>query len=130
VVHVPAPYCYRCPLGLTYPTCKVKCADVVEDALKTRVPGVAAAMIAEPIICVGGVLTPPPEYWPKVEATCRRNKITLIHDEVFSGWGRTGKMFAHEHWNVKPDVGHVRQGDRWGRSAGRVHRNRGTGNRL
>jgi len=104
VVHVPAPYCYRCPLGLTYPTCKVKCADVVEDALKTRVPGVAAAMIAEPIICVGGVLTPPPEYWTKVEATCRRNKITLIHDEVFSGWGRTGKMFAHEHWNVQPDV--------------------------
>ena len=104
LVHVPAPYCYRCPLGLTYPTCKVKCADVVEDALKTRVPGVAAAMIAEPIICVGGVLTPPPEYWPKVEATCRRNKITLIHDEVFSGWGRTGKMFAHEHWNVQPDV--------------------------
>jgi 4-aminobutyrate aminotransferase-like enzyme len=104
VVHVPAPYCYRCPLGLTYPTCKVKCADVVEDALKTRVPGVAAAMIAEPIICVGGVLTPPAEYWPKVEAICRRNKITLIHDEVFSGWGRTGKMFAHEHWNVKPDL--------------------------
>ena len=104
VVHVPAPYCYRCPLSLTYPTCKVKCADVVEDALKTRVPGVAAAMIAEPIICVGGVLTPPPEYWPKVEATCRRNKITLIHDEVFSGWGRPGKMFAHEHWNVQPDV--------------------------
>jgi len=104
VVHVPAPYCYRCPLGLTYPTCKVKCADIVEDALKTRVPGVAAAMIAEPIICVGGVLTPPPEYWPKVEATCRRNRITLIHDEVFSGWGRTGKMFAHEHWNVQPDV--------------------------
>jgi 4-aminobutyrate aminotransferase-like enzyme len=49
-------------------------------------------------------LTPPPEYWPKVEAICRRNNITLIHDEVFSGWGRTGKMFAHEHWNVKPDA--------------------------
>ena len=104
VVHVPAPYCYRCPLGLTHPTCNVKCADAVEDALKTRVPGVAAAMIAEPIICVGGVLTPPPEYWPKVEDTCRRNNVTLIHDEVFSGWGRTGKMFAHEHWNAKPDV--------------------------
>jgi 4-aminobutyrate aminotransferase/(S)-3-amino-2-methylpropionate transaminase len=104
IVHVPAPYCYRCPLGLKYPTCNTKCADVVEDALKTRVAGVAAAMIAEPVICVGGVLTPPPEYWPKVEATCRRNNITLIHDEVFSGWGRTGKMFAHEHWNVKPDA--------------------------
>jgi 4-aminobutyrate aminotransferase-like enzyme len=104
IVHVPAPYCYRCPLGLTYPTCKTKCADTVEDALKTRVPGAAAVMIAEPVICVGGVLTPPPEYWPKVEAICRRNNITLIHDEVFSGWGRTGKMFAHEHWNVKPDA--------------------------
>jgi 4-aminobutyrate aminotransferase / (S)-3-amino-2-methylpropionate transaminase / 5-aminovalerate transaminase len=104
IVHVPAPYCYRCPLGLEYPTCNTKCADVIEDALKTRVAGVAAAMIAEPVICVGGVLTPPPEYWPKVEATCRRNNITLIHDEVFSGWGRTGKMFAHEHWNVKPDA--------------------------
>jgi len=104
VVHVPAPYCYRCPLGLTHPTCNVKCADAVDDALKTRVPGVAAAMIAEPIICVGGVLTPPPEYWPKVEATCRRNNVTLIHDEVFSGFGRTGKMFAHEHWGANPDV--------------------------
>lgn len=104
VVHVPAPYCYRCPLGLKHPTCNVQCADAVDDALKTRVPGVAAAMIAEPIICVGGVLTPPPEYWPKVEATCRRNNVTLIHDEVFSGWGRTGKMFAHEHWDTKPDV--------------------------
>jgi 4-aminobutyrate aminotransferase-like enzyme len=104
ITHVPAPYCYRCPLGLTYPTCKVKCADVVEDALKTRVAGVAAAMVAEPVICVGGVLTPPPEYWPKVEAICKRNNVTLIHDEVFSGWGRTGKTFAHEHWNAKPDV--------------------------
>lgn len=104
IVHVPAPYCYRCPLGLTYPTCKVKCADVVDDALKTRVPGVAAAMIAEPVICVGGVLTPPPEYWPKVEAICRKNSVTLIHDEVFSGWGRTGRTFAHEHWNAKPDI--------------------------
>jgi 4-aminobutyrate aminotransferase-like enzyme len=104
IVHAPAPYCYRCPLGLTYPTCNVKCADAIDDAVKTRVPGVAAVMIAEPIICVGGVLTPPPEYWPKVEATCRRNNITLVHDEVFSGWGRTGKMFAHEHWDAKPDV--------------------------
>jgi 4-aminobutyrate aminotransferase-like enzyme len=104
IVHVPAPYCYRCPLGLTYPTCKVKCADVVDDAIKTRVPGVAAVMIAEPVICVGGVLTPPPEYWPKVEAICRRNNVTLIHDEVFSAWGRTGKMYAHEHWGAKPDA--------------------------
>jgi 4-aminobutyrate aminotransferase-like enzyme len=61
-------------------------------------------MIAEPVICVGGVLTPPPEYWPKVEAICKKNNVALIHDEVFSGWGRTGKTFAHEHWNTKPDI--------------------------
>lgn len=104
IVHVPAPYCYRCPLGLTYPSCKVKCADVVEDAIKTRIAGEAAALIAEPVIAVGGVLPPPPEYWPKVEAICRRHKITLIHDEVFTAWGRTGRMFAHEHWDGRPDV--------------------------
>jgi 4-aminobutyrate aminotransferase-like enzyme len=104
VVHVPAPYCYRCPLGLSYPTCKVKCADVVEDALKTRVPGEAVALIAEPVICVGGVLPPPPSYWPRVEAICRKNNVLLIHDEVFSGWGRTGRTFAHQHWDSKPDI--------------------------
>jgi 4-aminobutyrate aminotransferase-like enzyme len=104
VVHVVAPYCYRCPLGLKYPSCGVKCAEVIEDAIKTRVPGEAAALIAEPIICVGGVLTPPPEYWPKVAAICRKHKILLIHDEVFSGWGRTGKTFAHQHWAVEPDI--------------------------
>jgi 4-aminobutyrate aminotransferase-like enzyme len=104
IVHVPAPYCYRCPLGLTYPSCKVKCADSVEDALKTRITGEAAMLVAEPIIAVGGVLPPPPEYWPKVEAICRKHKITLIHDEVFTGWGRTGKTFAHEHWDCKPDI--------------------------
>lgn len=104
VVHVPAPYCYRCPLGLNPSTCGVKCADVVEDVLKTRVPGAAAVMIAEPILGVGGVIVPPDNYWPKVQAICERNKITLIHDEVFTGFGRTGKVFAFQHWGTKPDA--------------------------
>jgi 4-aminobutyrate aminotransferase / (S)-3-amino-2-methylpropionate transaminase / 5-aminovalerate transaminase len=108
VVHVPAPYCYRCPLAEKNRPggsgCGLKCADAVEDAIKTRVPGEAAMMISEPIICVGGVLTPPSGYWPKVAGILRKYKVLLVHDEVFSGWGRTGKMFAHQHWDVQPDV--------------------------
>lgn len=104
VVHAPAPYCYRCPLGLTYPKCGVKCADTVEDALQTRVPGEAAVMIAEPILGVGGVIVPPDEYWPKIQDICRRHKITLVMDEVFAGFGRTGHNFAHEHYGIKPDI--------------------------
>lgn len=104
VVHVPAPYCYRCPLGLTYPSCGIKCADVIEGRLATSVPGDAAMMIAEPVLGVGGIIVPPAEYWPRVEAICQTNSITLIHDEVFTGFGRTGRMFAHEHWSTRPDM--------------------------
>lgn len=104
IVHVPAPYCYRCPLGLTFPSCQIKCADTVADAIKTRVPGEAAIMIAEPILGVGGVIAPPDGYWPKVEDICKSNRVTLIHDEVFVGFGRTGKWFAHEWYGTKPDI--------------------------
>ncbi len=104
VVHMPAPYCYRCPLGLSYPSCQVKCADAFEDALKTKVPGEVAILIAEPILAVGGVIVPPPEYWPKVQAFCDGHKVTLIQDEVFAGFGRTGKMFGHQHWDLKPAI--------------------------
>jgi 4-aminobutyrate aminotransferase-like enzyme len=104
IAHVPAPYCYRCPLGLTYPSCDIKCAETVSDAIKTRVPGDAAVMIAEPILGVGGVITPPEEYWKKVQAICKANEVTLIHDEVFVGFGRTGKWFAHEWYGSEPDI--------------------------
>lgn len=108
VVHVPAPYCYRCPLSAmnTSPGshCGLKCADAIEDAIKTRVPGEAAILISESVICVGGVFPPPPSYWPKVGEICAKHKIVLVLDEVFSGWGRTGKTFAYQHWDVQPDV--------------------------
>lgn len=108
VVHVPAPYCYRCPLSAknTSPGshCGIKCADAAEDALRTRVPGEAAVLIAESVICVGGVFPPPKDYWPKMADICRRNKILLVLDEVFSGWGRTGRTFAYQHWEVEPDI--------------------------
>ena len=104
IAHVPAPYCYRCPYGLERATCQIKCADAVAEAIKTRVPGDAAVMIGEPILGVGGVITPPEGYWQKVEDICRSNKVTLIHDEVFVGFGRTGKWFAHEWYGTKPDI--------------------------
>jgi len=104
VVHAPAPYCYRCPLKLEPGKCGVACADVVEDILQTRVAGEAAVMIAEPILGVGGVIVPPDEYWPKVEDICRRHKITLVMDEVFVGFGRTGYNFAHQHYKIQPDI--------------------------
>lgn len=104
VVHAPAPYCYRCPLKLEPSNCGGKCAEVVEDMLQTRVQGEAAIMIAEPILGVGGVIVPPDEYWPKVQEICRRNRITLILDEVFTGFGRTGRDFAHQHYDLEPDI--------------------------
>jgi 4-aminobutyrate aminotransferase-like enzyme len=104
VVHAAAPYCYRCPLRLSYPSCGVACAESIEDDLKTRVPGEAAIMVAEPILGVGGIIVPPKEYWPRVEAILRRHDIALVHDEVFTGFGRTGRTFAHEHYGTKPDI--------------------------
>lgn len=108
VVHVPAPYCYRCPLAVVNTSpgshCGLKCADAVDEALKTRVPGEAAILISESVICVGGVFPPPKDYWPKVAEICAKHRIVLILDEVFSGWGRTGKTFAYQHWDVSPDV--------------------------
>ena len=108
VVHVSAPYCYRCPNASDAQKaagdCCMRCVDSIEDAIATRVPGEAAVLISEPILCVGGVLTPPKNYWPRVQDICTKYKITLIMDEVFSGWGRTGKTFAYQNWDVKPDV--------------------------
>jgi 4-aminobutyrate aminotransferase-like enzyme len=104
IVHVPAPYCYRCPFDKSPTDCQRQCISAVEEALATKVPGEAAIMIAEPILGVGGVIVPPDDYWPTVEEICRKHEITLIHDEVFTGFGRTGKMFAHQHWSSKPDV--------------------------
>ena len=104
VVHALAPYCYRCPLGLSYPECGVRCADGVEEMLQTHVQGEAVAFVGEPILGVGGVIIPPDEYWPKIQDICRRHDITLIHDEVFTGFGRTGRTFAHQHYGTEPDI--------------------------
>jgi len=104
VQFAPAPYCYRCPLGLKYGSCGIKCADFIDDMMHTAVQGEAAVMIAEPILGVGGVIVPPDEYWPKLSAILKKHGVMLVMDEVFTGFGRTGKPFAHQGYGVVPDV--------------------------
>jgi 4-aminobutyrate aminotransferase len=103
--HALAPYCYRCPLKLRYPECGVACASDVEDVIKTTTSGRPAAFIAEPIMGVGGFITPPKEYPGIVAEILRRYEALYIADEVQTGWGRTGgKWFGIEQYGVKPDV--------------------------
>ncbi|GBC62902.1 4-aminobutyrate--2-oxoglutarate transaminase [Desulfonema ishimotonii] len=99
------PYCYRCPFGLKYPDCGVSCADYLEEFFIDYVAAEStAAIIAEPIQGEGGFITPPPEYFPKLQKICQKYGIALIIDEVQAGAGRTGKFFAIEHWGVEPDI--------------------------
>lgn len=105
IVHAPAPYCYRCPLKLEYPSCGVACADDVEDIINTTTTGSIAAFMAETILGVGGFIIPPKEYFPKVAEIARRHGGVFISDEVQAAWGRTGdKWFGIEHWGVEPDM--------------------------
>jgi len=105
VYRMPNAYCYRCPFGLEYPSCDVHCADHLEDFFVSNVaPEQTAAVIAEPVQGEGGFVTPPPEYFRKLQAICRKYGIVLIVDEVQTAMGRTGKMFAIEHWGIAPDL--------------------------
>src|SRR5579864_7239142 len=105
IKHAYAPYCYRCPLGLTYPDCGVKCAQDVEDLILTTTDGKIAAFIAEPILGVGGFIVPPKEYFTIVRDIVKRYGGIFICDEVQTGWGRTGDAWCGiEHWGVEPDV--------------------------
>ncbi len=105
VYRLPNPYCYRCPFGLKQETCGTACADHLEEFFLGNVaPEQTAAVIAEPIQGEGGFITPPPDYFAKLQATCRKHGIVLIVDEVQTAMGRTGKMFAIEHWGVAPDL--------------------------
>jgi len=105
-----APYCYRCPLGLTFPQCKTACADSVEDVLK-RHHGEIAALIVEPmLLAAGGMITMPPGYLTRLRKLCTRYRVLLIADEVATGFGRTGRMFACEHERVTPDLMAVSKG--------------------
>ncbi|HUP04969.1 MAG TPA: aspartate aminotransferase family protein [Bryobacteraceae bacterium] len=105
VVHAHNAYCYRCPFGLTYPNCEVRCARDMEELIRSTTGGRIAAFIGEPIQGVGGFITPPKEYFPIVERIVKDHGGLFISDEVQTGWGRTGgKWFGIEHWGVTPDI--------------------------
>lgn len=105
IVHARAPYCYRCPLKLTYPECGLACADDIEDVIMTTTTGEIAAFMAEPILGVGGFIVPPPGYFERAVEITRKHGGLFIADEVQTGWGRTGdKWFGIEHWDVEPDI--------------------------
>ncbi|HVA88004.1 MAG TPA: aspartate aminotransferase family protein [Candidatus Saccharimonadales bacterium] len=103
--HIPPIYCYRCPFGLTYPTCQVTCADELEREILRVGPEKVAAFIAEPVVAsVGGAIQPQAEYFPKIREICDRYGVLLIVDEVITGFGRTGRNFGIEHYGVVPDL--------------------------
>jgi 4-aminobutyrate aminotransferase len=105
IVHARAPYCYRCPFGMTPDNCGAACADDVKDVIMTATTGEIAAFMAEPILGVGGFIVPPKGYFERVEEITRQHGGLFIADEVQTGWGRTGdKWFGIEHWDVKPDI--------------------------
>ena len=103
--HIAPCYCYRCPLGLTFPSCEVACADELEKFVGGAEPGTVAAFIVEPVVgATLGAVVPPEGYLQRIAEICRRHGLLLIADEVMSGMGRTGKNFGVEHWGVEPDL--------------------------
>lgn len=105
IYRIPAAYCYRCPFGQTYPGCKAACADYLEEFFIGNVAAEqTASLIIEPILGEGGFVTPPPEYFGKLRSICDKHGILLIIDEIQTGMGRTGKLFAIDHWGIEPDI--------------------------
>jgi len=105
VYRIPYAYCYRCSYSLQYPGCGVFCAHHLEDTFKRVVASESvAAVVVEPVLGEGGFVAPPPEFLSVVQEICRRHKILLIADEVQTGFGRTGAMFACERYGIIPDL--------------------------
>jgi 4-aminobutyrate aminotransferase-like enzyme len=105
IKHAVSPYCYRCPLKLTYPSCGVACARDIEELIKTTTSGRIAGFLAETIQGVGGFITPPPEYFEIAVGIIKKYGGVFICDEVQTGFGRTGgKFWGIEHYGVDPDI--------------------------
>jgi 4-aminobutyrate aminotransferase/(S)-3-amino-2-methylpropionate transaminase len=105
VYRVPFAYCYRCSYNLKYPSCDLYCARHLEDAFKRVVANEeVAAVIAEPVLGEGGFIAPPPDYFKVLIELCHKYGILFIADEVQSGFGRTGAMFASERYGIEPDL--------------------------
>src|SRR6266576_817580 len=105
IKHALSPYCYRCPLGLEYPDCGIRCAQDIDDLIKTTTTGRLAAFLAEPIQGAGGFITPPKEYFEIAVGIVHKYGGVFICDEVQTGWGRTGDRWCGiEHWGVEPEI--------------------------
>jgi adenosylmethionine-8-amino-7-oxononanoate aminotransferase len=104
-IQIEPPYCYRCPYKKkSYPECGLACADALEKTIRSEGERTVAAFIVEPIMGVLGIIDPPEEYYRRVGEICRRRGLLFIADEVTTGFGRTGKLFASEDWNPRPDI--------------------------
>ena len=111
VFHVPQPLPYRCEFGGQTPEeCAELCVNAVEDMMKFQDPDTIAAVVAEPVSSPLGCVVPGDNYWPRLREICDKYGCLLIADEVITGFGRTGKMFATEHWGVVPDIMTVAKG--------------------
>ena len=106
VTHVPYPYCYRCPFKLEYPDCGLYCLEYIRDPVlaTTTPPEEVGGVVVECMQGDGGVVIPPGDYLPKLKRLCEEYGFLFIDDEVATGLGRTGRMFAAEHWNIEPDI--------------------------
>ena len=104
-VPVPLPYCYRCMLAQEYPGCDLQCVKYIDEVIELEGGGEKiAGIIFEPVTGANGIVVPPPEYFPRLKEICDKWGILMIADEVMSGFGRTGKWFAMDHWDVVPDI--------------------------
>jgi taurine---2-oxoglutarate transaminase len=104
-VPVPQPYCYRCMFGLSYPACDLQCVKYIDEVIELEGGDEkVAGIIFEPVTGANGIIVPPPEYFPRLREICNRWGVLMIADEVMSGFGRTGRWFAMDHWGVVPDI--------------------------
>jgi taurine--2-oxoglutarate transaminase len=105
LLRVPQPYCYRCMFGQKYPECDLQCVKYIEEVIELEGGSEqVAGIIVEPVTGANGIIVPPPEYFPRLREICDKWGVLLIADEVMSGFGRTGKWFAVDHWDVVPDI--------------------------
>lgn len=104
VQRIEDPYCYRCPFGQAYPGCGLRCAEHLEHVIQMEGPDRIAAVFMEGVTGANGGFVPPDGYWQRIREICTRHGILLVADEVFTGFGRTGRWFAHNHWDVTPDL--------------------------
>tara|TARA_B100000676_G_scaffold313364_1_gene393903 strand:+ start:440 stop:1795 length:1356 start_codon:yes stop_codon:yes gene_type:complete len=104
VLHTSPPHCYRCDFRATFPGCDLLCADQIGQMIEYENPETVAAVIAEPISASNGIVIPPDGYWKRLREVCDKHGVLLITDEVINGFGRTGKMFASNHWDLVGDI--------------------------